>query len=452
MSTVTVYVPRDSAATSVGADQVAAAIAWRPQGARSASNSCATARAACCGSSRWSRSPRRQGRASPTARCAPPTCRRCSPRTSCTAAHPLRLGLVDELPWLKRQTRLTFARVGVIDPLEPRRLRGARRPRRPARARSRWRPAIVAEVTRPACAAAAARASPPASSGRRCSAPADQKYVVCNADEGDSGTFADRMLMEGDPFLLIEGMRSPASRRRDRGLRLPALRVSRRRARAAGHRIARAAGWLGLDVLGSGAFDVEVRVGAGAYICGEETSLLESLEGKRGRCGQAAAAGHRGAVRQADRHQQRADARRGAVDPRRGRAPLYALGVGRSRGTLPFQLAGNVKHGGLVEVPFGITLRELLYDFGGGTRRPADPRRAGRRPARRLPARVAVRPPLDYEAFAAGRRDGRPRRHRGVRRHGRHGAHGPLRDGVLRHRVVRQVHAVPHRLARAASR
>jgi formate dehydrogenase iron-sulfur subunit len=202
-------------------------------------------------------------------------------------------------------------------------------------------------------------------------AQADRKYVVCNADEGDSGTFADRMLMEGDPFTLIEGMIiAGLATGASRGfvyIRSEYPHAFRTVQRAI--EIARAGGWLGADVAGSGrAFELEARLGAGAYICGEETSLLESLEGRRG--------------------QVRAKPPLPAIQGLFGKptvinnvlslasvpwimahgAKAYAdFGMGRSRGTQPFQIAGNVKRGGLVELAFGVTIRQLVDDFGGGT-------------------------------------------------------------------------------------
>ena len=202
-------VPGDAAALSVGADEVAARHSRRSRSAAALpSSSCATARAASSGWSRWSRSRRRRPhRLRPgRARAMSPACSR--PASSTAARIALALGLTEEIPYLKQQERLTFARCGIIDPLSledyagPWRLRGLHAALAMAPA------AIVEEVDRlRACAAAAAPASRPASSGRPCSdAQADQKYIVCNADEGDSGTFADRMIMEGDPFALIEGM------------------------------------------------------------------------------------------------------------------------------------------------------------------------------------------------------------------------------------------------------
>ena len=236
-----------------------------------------------------------------------------------------------------------------------------------------------------------------------------QKYVVCNADEGDSGTFADRMVMEGDPFLLIEGMIiAGIASGADRGyvyLRSEyphAIAVMNEAVDAA-----KAAGVLGPDVLGSGhAFALEVRVGAGAYVCGEETSLLDSLEGKRGQVRAKpplpALAGLFGKPTIVNNVLSLAAIPDILAD---GAEAYQALGFGRSRGTMPVQLAGNIRHGGLFEVPFGITLGELVNDIGGGT--------ASGRPVRAVqvggPLGAYFPPalfdtPFDYEAFAA--RDG----------------------------------------------
>jgi formate dehydrogenase iron-sulfur subunit len=227
-------------------------------------------------------------------------------------------------------------------------------------------------------------------------APAAQKYVVCNADEGDSGTFSDRMLMEGDPFCLLEGMAIA-------GLAVGATQgyvYVRSEYPHAFVALAAALAEAG-DFLGE--FRIEVRKGAGSYVCGEETALLESLEGRRGivraKPPLPAVAGLFGRptvinnvitlASVPDILAQGADAYR-------------ALGSGRSRGTLPFQLAGNIRHGGLVEVPFGLTLRELLYDFGGGSRsgRPLRAVQVGGPLGAYLPE-SQFDTPLAYEAFAA---------------------------------------------------
>ena len=286
--------------------------------------------------------------------------------------HPARLGLVEQLDWMKRQQRLTFARCGVIDPVSLDDYRAHGGFAGLTRAVGMTPAAIVEEVFASGLRGRGGAGFPTGIKWRTvAAAEGDRKYIVCNADEGDSGTFADRMLMEGDPFTLIEGMTIA-------GLAVGAtkgfiyIRSEYPHAFATMQRAierAGAAGWLGANVAGSGrAFALEARLGAGAYICGEETSLLESLEGRRG--------------------QVRAKPPLPAIRGLFGKptvinnvlsfastpwilahgAKAYAdYGMGRSRGTQPFQLAGNLKRGGLVELAFGVTLRTLVEDFGGGT-------------------------------------------------------------------------------------
>jgi formate dehydrogenase iron-sulfur subunit len=230
--------------------------------------------------------------------------------------HPLSHGPTEEIPYLKRQERLTFARVGITD---PRSLEDylAHDGYRGLRAALVLTPAqIVEQVTASGLRGRGGAAFPAGIKWKTVlGAPGPQKYIVCNADEGDSGTFSDRMVMEGDPFVLIEGMTiAGLATGADRGyIYLRWEYPDARRALEAAIGTAYAANYLGADVQGSGRrFDLEVRMGAGAYICGEETSLLESLEGKRGQV--------RGPVWQADRHQQRDHLRLGThhSGPRRG--------------------------------------------------------------------------------------------------------------------------------------
>jgi formate dehydrogenase iron-sulfur subunit len=324
-------------------------------------------------------------------------------------AHKLRLGKPEEIPFLKKQERLMFARCGITDPLslEDYRAHGGFRGLTKA---LRMQPAeIVAEVTESGLRGRGGAGFPTGIKWKTVlDAPADQKYVVCNADEGDSGTFADRMIMEGDPFLLIEGMTiAGIAAGATKGfiyIRSEYPHAFRQMNRAI--EAAREAGYLGADVLGSGkAFDLETRLGAGAYICGEETSLLESLEGKRG----------------VIRFKPPIPALKGLfgrptvvnnvlsftsvpVIIDEGGAFYKNYGMGRSRGTQPFQLAGNIKQGGLVEKAFGITLRELIYDFGGGTLsgRPLRAVQVGGPLGAYLPE-SELDIPMDYEAFAAKR-------------------------------------------------
>ncbi|MCV2446506.1 formate dehydrogenase beta subunit [Paracoccus sp. DMF] len=288
------------------------------------------------------------------------------------AEHPLALGPVEELPWMKAQQRLVFARVGVIDPFSVEEyqahggLAGLRR------AIEIGPEAIVADVTESGLRGRGGAGFPTGIKWKTVAgAQAPRKYIVCNADEGDSGSFADRMLMEGDPLVLIEGMAIA-------GIAVGAVQgyvyirseypdAIRNMEAAIGK--ARQAGILGQSVLGSGhAYDMEVRTGAGAYVCGEETSLLNSLEGKRGVV--------------------RAKPPIPALEGFLGRPTVvnnvislasvpwilahggteYArLGIGRSKGTIPIQIAGNVKYGGLFEAAFGMTLGHIINEIGGGT-------------------------------------------------------------------------------------
>jgi len=236
-------------------------------------------------------------------------------------------------------------------------------------------------------------------------AAAGQKYIVCNADEGDSGTFSDRMVMEGDPFVLIEGMTIAglATGATQGYIYLRWEYPDAKTALDAAIAAAYAGGYLGADIQGSGkSFDMEVRLGAGAYICGEETSLLESLEGKRGQVRfkppLPALAGLFGKPTVINNVITLASV---PVILDRGAEYYRHFGMGRSRGTLPIQLTGNIKHGGLVEKAFGITLRELLYDYGGGSLsgRPIRAVQVGGPLGAYLPE-SQFDTLLDYEAFA----------------------------------------------------
>ncbi len=245
-------------------------------------------------------------------------------------AHKLRLGPTEDIPWLKRQTRLTFARCGIVDPrsLDDYRAHGGGKGLE--RALSLGADAIVEEVVQSGLRGRGGAGFPTGIKWRTVAqTKAEQKYIVCNADEGDSGTFADRMIMEGDPFVLIEGMTIA-------GIATGAtkgyvyIRSEYPHAIAAMEAAivaARRGGLLGNRVGGSSfAFDMEVRVGAGAYVCGEETSLLDSLEGKRGQVrAKPPLPAHQGPVRPADRHQQRALVRVGADHPGQGRSLLSRL-------------------------------------------------------------------------------------------------------------------------------
>ena len=320
--------------------------------------------------------------------------------------HLLSLGLTDDIPYLKNQERLTSARIGITDPLSlddyvdhggfvgldnALAMSGAD---------------VVKEVTESGLRGRGGAAFPTGIKWNTVlGASADQKYIVCNADEGDSGTFSDRMIMEGDPYCLIEGMTIAGIAvgatqgyiylRSEYPHAFATLKEAIRRARAAG--------WLGQDVRNSGrAFELEVRLGAGAYICGEETSLLESLEGKRGivrfKPPLPALQGLFGKPTVINNVISLASV---PIILAKGGAHYRDYGMGRSRGTLPFQLAGNIKRGGLVEKAFGLTMNELIHDFGGGTLsgRPVRAVQVGGPLGAYVPA-SQFDMPLDYEEYS----------------------------------------------------
>jgi formate dehydrogenase iron-sulfur subunit len=321
--------------------------------------------------------------------------------------HPLSLGKTEEIPYLKNQERLTNARVGITDPvsLEDYLAHDGYKGLKNALKLS---PAeIVKQVTESGLRGRGGAAFPTGIKWNTVlNAHADRKYVVCNADEGDSGTFSDRMIMEGDPFVLIEGMTIAAlAVGATQGyiylrVEYPHAHANLNAAIAAAHK----AGYLGKDVLGSGkAFDLEVRMGAGAYVCGEETSLLESLEGKRGmvrfKPPLPAIKGLFGKPTIINNVISLASV---PIILDRGAEYYRDYGVGRSRGTLPIQLAGNIRYTGLIEKAFGVTLREILYDYGGGSAsgRPIRAVQVGG-PLGSFVPESQFDTPLDYEAFAA---------------------------------------------------
>jgi formate dehydrogenase iron-sulfur subunit len=307
------------------------------------------------------------------------------------------LGRIADHPFIATQTRLTFARAGKTRPLSLDDYYASQGWLGLAKAREMGAEATIATVITSGLRGRGG-AGFPAGIKWQTVARADgaQKYIVCNADEGDSATFADRMVMEGDPFMLIEGMAIA-------GFAVGANKGYVYIRSEYPHAIAKMEAAIKLSAHLVAPFVVEVRVGAGAYVCGEETSLLNSLEGKRGEV--------------------RAKPPLPALEGLFGKPTAVnnvltlaalpwilthggdayaAFGAGRSRGTMPIQIAGNVKHGGLYEVAFGITLGELVNDIGGGT--------ASGRPVRCVqvggplgaylpPAQFHL--PLDYEAFAA---------------------------------------------------
>jgi formate dehydrogenase iron-sulfur subunit len=321
--------------------------------------------------------------------------------------HALCVGVVEDMPWLKNQERLTFARAGRTDPVsisdyinhggfdglvKALKMSGA---------------AIVAEVTDSGLRGRGGAAFPTGIKWKTVlDTKADQKYICCNADEGDSGTFADRMVMEGDPFMLIEGMAiAGIAVGATKGYiyirsEYPDAIATMKEAIT----IAEASRWIGINIQGTEhCFHLEVRRGAGAYICGEETAMLESIEGKRGMVRAKppipALVGLFGKPTVIN------NVLSLAAIPyilAKGAAAYKNYGMGRSRGTLPFQLAGNIKQGGLIEKAFGITLSTLINDFGGGTHsnRPIRAVQVGGPLGSYLPAdRLNVE--MDYETLSA---------------------------------------------------
>ncbi|WP_082497680.1 NADH-quinone oxidoreductase subunit NuoF [Pseudorhodoferax sp. Leaf267] len=323
------------------------------------------------------------------------------------ALHALSHGLTEQMPWLQQQERVTFARMGITDPLSLADyeahggLVGLRR------ALELTTADVVQQVLDSGLRGRGGAAFPAGIKWKTVAgAQAAQKYVCCNADEGDSGTYSDRMVMEGDPFMLVEGMAiagiaTGATQgyvyvRSEYPHAIATLNEAIARARAAG--------WLGANILGSGrAFDLEVRKAAGAYVCGEETAMLESLEGKRGIVrAKPPLPALQGLFGQPTLIHNVITLASVPLILAKGADFYRDFGMGRSRGTLPIQLAGNIKHGGLVEKAFGVTLRELVEGFGGGT--------ASGRPVKAIqvggPLGAYVPPehwdlPLDYEAYAA---------------------------------------------------
>lgn len=321
--------------------------------------------------------------------------------------HPLCLGPVESIPWIARQRRVTFSGVGIVDPHSAADyeahggLSGLRRGLEMA-------PEQIIEMV--SASGLRGRGGAGFPTGIKWNtvkhAPGDSKYICCNADEGDSGTFADRMLLEGDPFLLIEGMTICAlAVGASKGFiyirsEYPAAVETFR----AAVDTARSAGWLGPSVLGSPRrFDIDVRVGAGSYICGEETAMLESLEGRRGvvraKPPLPALQGLFGKPTVINNVLTLA-----AVPYIIAEGPdAYAkLGSERSRGTQIFQLGGNIARGGIFELPFGVTLAEMIDEIGGGAQsgRPVKAAQVGGPLGAYLPI-AHFGTPLEYEAFAA---------------------------------------------------
>jgi formate dehydrogenase iron-sulfur subunit len=320
--------------------------------------------------------------------------------------HPLRLGNPEEIPFLKNQTRLTFARCGVVDPrsLDDYRAHGGYMGLE--RALAMQPSAVVEEVAQSGLRGRGGAGFPTGIKWKTVGdTVAEQKYIVCNADEGDSGTFADRMIMEGDPFVLIEGMTIT-------GIAVGATRGYIYVRSEYPHAIAvlndaisiaRKNGMLGTSVSGSPhGFNLEVRVGAGAYVCGEETALLDSLEGKRGMVrAKPPLPAHKGLFGKPTVINNVLSLATVPVILEKGAAFYKDFGMGKSRGTMPIQLAGNIKYPGLYETAFGITLGELVDEIGGGTatRRPVRAVQVGGPLGAYFP-RSLFNVPFDYEAFA----------------------------------------------------
>jgi formate dehydrogenase iron-sulfur subunit len=321
--------------------------------------------------------------------------------------HPLRLGRPEEIPFLKRQTRLTFARCGIVDRLSPEDYRAHGGFRGLERAIALGPAAIVEEVVGSGLRGRGGAGFPTGIKWKTAAqAPGPRKYIICNADEGDSGTFADRMIMEGDPFVLIEGMATA-------GIAIGAtkgyvyIRSEYPHAIEILDRaiaIARRGNLLGTRLLGSPyEFDIEIRVGAGAYVCGEETAMLDSLEGKRGMVrAKPPLPAHKGLFGRPTVVNNVISLASVPVILAEGAAAYRDLGLGHSRGTMPIQLAGNVKHGGLFEAAFGLTLGEIVDVIGEGT--------ASGRPVRAVQVggplgayfpRSLFDTPFEYEAFTA---------------------------------------------------
>ncbi len=320
--------------------------------------------------------------------------------------HRLGQGLTTQIPYLAGQERLTFARMGLTDPLSLDDYRAHGGFLGLERALDMTDAEVIQEVKDSGLRGRGGAAFPTGIKWETVrNAPAPQKYVVCNADEGDSGTFSDRMLMEGDPYCLIEGMAIAALATGATQGYIYSRSEYPHAFRTLGTAIERAreAGYLGSSLLDSGrTFDLEIRMGAGAYICGEETSMLESLEGKPGlvrfKPPLPAISGLFGMPTVINNAMSLASV---PIILSKGAAFYRDYGVGRSQGTLPFQLAGNIRNGGLVEKAFGLTLAALLYDYGGGS--------ASGRPIRAVqvggPLGAYVpesqfEVPLDYEAYS----------------------------------------------------
>lgn len=319
--------------------------------------------------------------------------------------HALRLGNVADIPYLKNQDRWTFRRCGLTDPVSIDDYRANGGFDGFLAAVKLGAADVIAEVRKSGLRGRGGAGFPTGIKWQTAAdAVSDQKYIACNADEGDSGTFSDRMLMEGDPFCLIEGMMIAGfAVGADRGyVYLRSEYPLTRQIFAEALTVARKSGWLGENIQDSGFnFDIDLHIGAGSYVCGEETAMLESLEGKAGviryKPPLPAIEGLFGKPTVVNNVVSLASVPDILIQ---GGDKYESYGVGRSKGTLAFQLAGNIKRGGLVEKAFGLTLRELIDDFGGGTAsgRPIRAVQVGGPLGAYFPERL-LDTPLDYEAF-----------------------------------------------------
>lgn len=325
------------------------------------------------------------------------------------SSHDLYLGAVDEIEYLASQQRLTYARAGLGDPLCLENYQALDGFNGLKRALTMSPQQIVDEIKNSGLRGRGGAAFPAGIKWQTvldAGATDSQKYIVCNADEGDSGTFADRLLMESDPYQLIEGMVIA-------GLAVGATQgyIYLRSEYPVAHRLLNAAiekaieaNFLGDNIGESGkSFYLEVRLGAGAYICGEETSLLESLEGKRGMVrAKPPLPAIEGLFGQPTVVNNVLTLAAVSTILAQGATTYQDFGMGRSRGTLAIQLAGNIKRGGLIELAFGVTLREVVENYGQGTHsgRPIRAIQVGGPLGAFLPE-SQWDTPLDYEAFAA---------------------------------------------------
>jgi formate dehydrogenase iron-sulfur subunit len=407
VSAVTVYIPRDSAALAVGADEVAAALQAECARRGLAVNLVRNGSRGLFWLETLVEVATPQGRVAYGPVRVEDVASLLDAGMLTGGKHALCRGLTEQIPYLAKQERLTFARMGVIDPLsiedyeQHEGFKGLRA------ALALAPDAIVQQVLDSGLRGRGGAAFPTGIKWKTVAATqAAQKYVVCNADEGDSGTFSDRMTMEGDPFMLIEGMTIAALAV---GATQGYIYIRSEYPHAIAtmlEAIARAtqAGFLGANVLGSGrAFHLHVRKAAGAYVCGEETAMLESLEGKRGIVrAKPPLPAIQGLFGQPTVINNVISFATVPLILARGAAFYRDYGVGRSRGTLPMQLTGNIKHGGLVEKAFGVSLRELMFEFGGGSASglPIKTAQVGGPLGTYLPESQWDLP-MDYEAYAA---------------------------------------------------